>query len=821
MNKWLEQCENWLVEQYKNVLDLSLEDGDVNLRWLEADSLTGESKKDEAHGLVIEDGEIGCLLYLLPYDSSKLESQINQALGLRSRLLRESNYTGNAEVGKNEDKDSSWRVGLVWLVEENEWEDWQSNILNLRRESGAAEEISIDVIKIKQDDACAALDGHGLSRLLLHTRALLTQTVSEAETWLSADEQVSLELEGFSQQFKTSRARAFARELEEQFKNIKKVETHTKPTVARKFSRFHVKNFRNLQSMEVVADSASDNKAQAIVLLGPNGTGKSSFAEALSLAAFNTSPRLEKFLGDKDLSRVTADTYLNNYLTPINNNSEEKPSFSWDNGESYEETPFVLNTDDDSKRRFDGVVLNQEDSMLFSDMPREKLAEQILKGYSSLADGLSDWLLNEENRIKEIKSRFTRQYNLNGSITKSVTAYDRLAKMLLADQLQRVSPEFVDWLRFIEKLSSEDGEIASALLIDLSNQQSDVVNRLSEAISKLQEIGATSFDIGKAIKDQLDEYSVLAVKLSDFHQNLKSKTVLLHEKLDVSLTQIESWGVWLSSQTIVSRDIDVETQELELEIKNLSKERVELEKNGKSYKGRLDLLDQAKQYLSSHWSAEHPDDCPVCNSDVSNRNGIDAVVSMLQEETNTTIQTLRARFVDIQSKQKELDLKLKAAGASICPVALDDQLYLKELLKPFLRDDSQLEDLLVHEQYRKQLREDLSRMKVLPDAPRPYADSNLEAERLAKGFIDLAQQADNALEDPQAIGEVKKAFQLRMENILKDHLPSTLGKVWQELAMTLTTASWLLPDLPKFKLELRGKSLSVQTSKGGQYVRYI
>ena len=246
-----------------------------------------------------------------------------------------------------------------------------------------------------------------------------------------------------------------------------------------------------------------------------------------------------------------------------------------------------------------------------------------------------------------------------------------------------------------------------------------------------------------------------------------------------------------------------------------------MEKNGKTLRGRLDLLDQAKQFLANHWAGQHPDTCPVCNSDVGERQGIEVVVSMLQEETNAMILTLRSRHIEIQTRQKELDTKNKAAGMAICPLAGEEQARLRDWLKPFLPEGEMLEDSLRDTQRRGQLKGDLSRMRILPNAPKPYADTMLEAERLANSFISLAQEADKSLEEPQAIGEVKKAFELRLENVLKDHLPSTLGKVWQEITMNLTTASWLLPDQPTLKLEQRGKSLSVQASESGRYIRYI
>lgn len=824
MKPWLEQCERWLVSQYKNVLGLDLAGDPVRLRWLPADSLTNEAESEEAHGLAVEDADIGWLLFLLPYEPGRLESQVNQALGLRSRLLRESNYTGNAKAGEKEDQDSTWRVGLVWLIEDNKWADWQRHILGLRRESGAVEEISVDAIKITQNDVPAALHAHGLPRLLLHTRALFSQSVTEAEKWLSADDQVSAKLENFSQQFDTPRARAFARELEEKAKSFQPAETRPLSSAARQFRRFRVKHFRNLDTLEVVADHAEDTKAQAIVLFGPNGTGKSSFAEAISLAAFDTSPRLEEFMGDPDLRRPTAETYLKDYLTPLAsfNSSNAKPCFAWDKGGKYEETPFVLNPDAESRRRFEGVVLNQEDSLKFTELPSEELAARVLKGYSALADHLLVWLVQEEKRTNETKLVFTRKYGLSGATKLSATAYKGLAETLLSEQLQRPSPEFLNWLRFLERLSDEDGGNASKLVSDWTSQQDNVVKRLAETVAKLQEKGASQSHVAQAIREKLDEFDRLAKQSIDFRQRLESRIVTLREQLDVALTQMESWGVWLASQaTTAPTAPETDSQALTVEIESIAKERTTLEANGKTLRGRLDLLDHAKQFLASHWTAQHPDTCPVCNSDVAEREGIVAVVTALQEETNTTIQTLRARHVEIQNRQKELDAKLKAVGMLTCPLAVEDQTRLRDWLKPFLPEGAGLEDWLANTQRRGQLKGDLSRVRVLPEAPKPYADANLVADRLAKDFIALTQEADKALEDPQSVGEVKKAFEQRLENVLKDHLPSTLEKVWLEITMTLTAARWLLPVAPALKLDQRGKSLSVQAGDNGQFLRYL
>ena len=823
MHQWLQHCERWLAHQYKYALQLSLAEGTADIRWLSEDSLSKEVARDEASGLLIEDQDIGWLMFVLPYQADRVEQQVNQALGLRSRLLREANYTGNEAAGADEDEDSTWRVGLVWLVAEKQWENWQQRILQLRRESGAAEEISFDAVRIERDDVEAALDVHGMPRLLLHTRALLSQSVAEAENWLSADAQVSSALNGFAQDFDAPRSRAYARQLEERITSFEASEPESRPVKARAFHRFRVQHFRNLKSLEVVAEPSEDMQAQAIVMFGPNGTGKSSFAEALSLAAFGTSPRLEEFLEDKDLRRVTAETYLKDYIGPFDA-SDSAPSFVWaesgsPNGDGM--TPFSLRTDPESQSRYDGVVLNQQDSIEFTEMPRESLAARVVKGYSGLADDLSAWLAQEERRANDDKHAFTRKHGMSGAIKLSKTAYKGLAERLLQTELQRPSPEFIEWLRFWGKMADEDGQRANRLSEAWASQQATVTTRLAEALAKLQEDGAEKPLLSQTIHERLTAFDDLARQSIEFRGRMESRIAPLRDQLETALTQIETWGAWLASRKTAPAAQAQDQQGMREEIEKLSKQRTEVERKGKSLRARLDLLDTAKQFLTSHWAPQHPGTCPVCDSDVSNRRGIDSVVTTLQEETGSTIQSLRTRFVEIQKQEKTLDAKLRAAGLSTCPLAEEDLARLRDWLTPFLSQSERIEDRLVDPNGRQQLKGDLSRMQVLPEPPRPSADALLEANRLAEQFIARTQEADRALEDPQAIGEVKKAFEQRLEKVLKTHLPSTLQRVWLEITGTLTTASWLLPAPPALKLEQRGKSLSVQAGERGQFVRYV
>src|SRR5688572_25935769 len=98
MNQWLDYCANWLTYQYESILGYTLSTSPLRLRRLSSDSLTVEAQGDQAHALAVEDHDIGWILFILPYTSGLLDRQVNQAMGLRSRLLRESNYTSNNEA---------------------------------------------------------------------------------------------------------------------------------------------------------------------------------------------------------------------------------------------------------------------------------------------------------------------------------------------------------------------------------------------------------------------------------------------------------------------------------------------------------------------------------------------------------------------------------------------------------------------------------------------------------------------------------------------------------------------------------------------------
>ncbi len=525
---------------------------------------------------------------------------------------------------------------------------------------------------------------------------------------------------------------------------------------------------------------------------------------------------MEQYLEDKDIRGSNAESYLRSYLTPLNR--PDQPTFVWNDGE---EKVFSLQADSESRRRFEGVVLSQEDSLQFTELKREELATRVLKGYSTLADYLSAWIGQEEKDANAVKLAFTRKHNLNSAVKRSNTAYSRLAQGLLQEQLGRPARQFLDWLSFVARFSTEEGRGAAELAAAWANQQANSVASLSEVLAKLQGAGCAPSAIAQGIRENLDEYDRLASKSVAFHLAMEGHTAELRERLDQAIAQMEAWGYWLAARATSPLAPETATGALQADLEDIARERVEVVKNGKALQARLDLLDKAKLFLSTHWSAQHPDICPVCESKVANRQGIEAVVTLLRQNTSASVQELRSRYAELQERQKNIDANIHSTGAAICPVTADEQAQLRLWLAMFQPAGAMLEDWLIDPQRRKDLTDDLSRMQLFPEPPKPYADAAAEAHRLAEAFIALAQEADRALEDPQAIAEVKRAFEQRMEAMLTSHLPATLGKVWQEITLELTTAPWLLPARPVLHLGQRGRSLSIQLDGRDLFVRYI
>jgi hypothetical protein len=68
---------------------------------------------------------------------------------------------------------------------------------------------------------------------------------------------------------------------------------------------------------------------------------------------------------------------------------------------------------------------------------------------------------------------------------------------------------------------------------------------------------------------------------------------------------------------------------------------------------------------------------------------------------------------------------------------------------------------------------------------------------------------------------VQTVFRKKLAKIVREHLPTTLERLWGELTMNLTPAPWLLPERPTFEMALRRGQRRASVMVGGRLARYI
>ena len=178
----IETIKTYLTKSYQNLYDDSfsfceaLEQTQAKPTWLWVDEHLKTTTTQQDAGLVI-DPEIGVCLFILPYNSQKLNTQIAKALSYRSKLLFE--YSPESS-----DVNGMWNIIVHWYVEEKDLGNWVKQVADVRRESSQIEEVPIDAIIYNQNEVEKACDNHRFPRLLLQTRSiLLKEKYDDIEKW--------------------------------------------------------------------------------------------------------------------------------------------------------------------------------------------------------------------------------------------------------------------------------------------------------------------------------------------------------------------------------------------------------------------------------------------------------------------------------------------------------------------------------------------------------------------------------------------------------------------------------------------------------------
>lgn len=783
--------------------------------WLWLDENLNPKVDTEQNSSLLLDPEIGLCLYLLPFSrENDVQSQISHALKIRSRLLPR---TGLAP-GKG-DNAGSWRVLIHWFVDANNSESWVKQVGELRGETAHFEEISIDAIFNNVDDWEKSISSYSFHRLLFKTRFVLRKkTKDEVDNWSSADVLVEKTINKFPEHFKTEQLKGYAQEVTKHFEQLlegrkekqKPDDNHQKSTL----NNLEISNFRSIDELKFSFDDKGRG-AGAWLIHGPNGTGKSSVYEALSFALCGTSYRCEQYERDKNnTARNKFNNYLNQYLQPLGEilvdpsviiNGKEV-SINGQTGEG-------LNT-------VSGTMLSQEQSSEFVRMEDSELGAQIVGESSLLANEIRAYVERRYNLVREEQKSFFNRWDLNKNIKNVQTAKQRIAEKSVTDKLYD-QEQVIAWLNNtnMHMFSSLDQTIS---YYEDWEKWRDKRQQVVKDISKQK-----SDSLKNYLLDLLKNKNDIAQKTEVYFEGIKEMTLNWDYDLE---SDIKLWGEWLEKQRNTSDSDSDEINDLRGKQQRLQKEQQKVSNEGQHLNKRIEHLDLVDNFLlGSDWSKTHGDECPTCATDLTDRNGLTAVIIDIRTESTVEVEEKRRIYTEVTGKLKNIETKLSALGAVPPPIEAERQAELLQMTQwLFSSRESDLREELIIDANRNQLLAIISHLRQIPISTYIPNEEQLEsvAEQMSAELSEAFARVVIASSEENAWREIQTTLTGLLSTLVDKHLPKTLQGLWVELSLNLTTARWQLPGEFAFTVDTKRNqpvaNVSVDVGEfGTRLARYI
>lgn len=835
MNDLMNICKEWLSKRYREYLPSENEP----FKWLrvarENFRLRTENP-DELSPAIIQDNQLGLLLVLIPIEKSwetnmikiKVEADLRGAISLRSLLLLKD--TGKAIDKTHEDDDGTWRVCIHWLVPGCHVDNLKANLLLLRQKSSLFEEVPVDIIRYNNSNTLNNdLSDHGFPRLLLITRHVFNQKSNEVIRWAGADEKISTALNGFSRQFNQKTEKSIAENIEQLARTFQTNAENHYPERPCCLDNIEIRNFRSIKHLTLMPWN-SERKTQAWVIHGPNGTGKTSIAEALSLCFFGASSRYREYLGDSDISSSkNADGYVSQYLKPLHlsdsrNHSEEEPCCKVGDKEYKSLAEQMLNSKDDVAHTLieeaDGVLSIQEETSDFIHLPGDKLAARMSQSFSNLAEKMNDFVDKGSKQAQDRRLHFLSGYGLTAQIKLQETIRNRIAQNILMKSRQGISNNNLIFLKLLANFENEDGKKAHDLLkrLDSDTTIEETVKRITRLDPAVKEDRFRQ-EIHSCFQERYESL----ILVEELIQRFRSRNAATTD-IDLSdiIAQSEIWAKWLTSQTQKSDEIkpvDNNLKELQEKLNKLSLERKEITDNGQALRPQHEYLSQTIKFIEMHWIKEHSDTCPTCHTIFPE--GILNVINPFYTSLDERLTHYRERYKILTDEMRNLENTIKALGHPQCPVSQESRDRINSLLDALLEDRVSAESLLLSSDHRPHILALLKFAQTPPSSIEEPRDPLLDANECAKSIMEQWQKAGDLSEEPEAWTNIKKTITEILKQVLEEHLPTTIQAIWWEIAACLTPAVWLLPDRPKFRAETKRNSQRLDIVIQGRLARYL
>jgi hypothetical protein len=803
---------DYLAERYEKELGQTLTEGVASdsaacWRLVDATTLRAAPGSKPAAGSLF-DPELGLHLFVIPFvQGETIEEHIQAALELLA-----------TEPPKQR------AVSLLWLVEAPARDAWQSQVAQLRNKSQFSECLGLDAIFYAPDQLDVALAAHGFPALLFVTRHVLAKsTPAELANWMSVDQAVVLEMEGFADWFADPEQRNRAQLILDHLSELAlAAKTDSPATLTPKaLNRLDVQNFRNLRQVRL--DFGAEPVSCQLVQ-GPNGTGKSGLCEALSLALTGSSSRYAAFLAREEKDVTGTDrrrAYTEKYLTPIGQ-PDLQPRLGL-NGKPLTPPPLVESADEAGRQEneFSGSLLSQEASRAFSQMSADQLALRVLTGYSGLAEKLEAFVEDRVDAAQQQRQTFLRSLGVSSMITKLQSALERIIDQVLAREWPAASPALLDWLANVAQHPAMDPGIASLLNEWREWNNPETRRKLAATLDTTSEETVVA-----ALEELFQAGNELRGRTLKLLEQFDNRLAPFGEHLGDTLREMEAWGEWLrlkatpagSQPTREAPGPNLETARKELADAQAAQEKIK--QAGMAAKKHLEHLDHAIAFLGCGWAAQRSGQCPTCGSDHSS-DPIDKVLTEHRSRIDGERAVLAREYKSLGEKINSLQEALRKQGETPCPVSEERQVKLRDALAWLsYPGQTQIETQLKDPPQRNRLLSLLQKLQTAPPLPNEL-NARQEAQRCAVTIMARIEDARGIFHDPDHWKPVQAAFVKKLAKVMADHLPRTLQRLWAELTLNLTAAAWLLPQRPTFDVVNRRGVRRVSVCVEERLARYI
>lgn len=798
----IETIKAYLRQQYQNLYDSSfsffetLEKEQKQPTWLWIDENLAVKKEQQEGGIII-DPEIGVCLFILPYNSQKLNAQIAKALSYRSKLL----FKYSPESA---DVHGMWNIIVHWYVEEKDLDDWVKQVANIRRESSQIEEVPIDVIRYKENEIEKACEKHRFPRLLLQTRSILSkEKYDDIEKWSSANSKIKLAV----QQAKENLTNKFDEKLHQQIFNeidtfIKEEEQKEdiidKPSdKAKTYEYFSIKNFRNINTLDIPLNDK--DTITTSVIHGPNGTGKSSIFEAFSFGLGNTSKRYKTYL--EDTNRNRKNSYKEEYLFSINNH--KTPSISINANNYYIDSEHDIHESSKRLNMLSGTLLSQEQTGEFTKMPRSELGNIILGQSSTLAMALQEFIVSRYREVRETQKDYLRRYGINAQVKKIDTASQKVIDSYL-NQVFTIPSSFLNWLsnhQLTEHPFFINAQIFKKEWDEFLVQKDIYIKTL---------VGVNGDQKQYLLGELLSYKGKLLSKNHEFYNSVNKHATLFDHDM---VADVEKWSQWLRTQTSLADKDSSHAAEIKTQRNELSKQQEKVVKNGQRLKARVEHIQTVQIFMDTHaWNEESPNECPSCGSDLTNRQGAHQAISSLLQQSQSEQNTLRDEYKILSDKIKQLDSTLLSLGEMPNPISSERQIELQEKLLWLIPNDISFSEYLSSESNTTLLKEIIQIVQLR----QPINEKIYSEDEISAMSIEIAKKIEHEIisikenfEQERAWAQVEKAINEEIMHIIDEHLPSTYQLLWMEIAQALTPAPWQYQGKIQLDADLKNKQSTV------------